>query len=235
MFLLSSEFLWGLFAVVMIDLVLAGDNAIVIGMAARNVPEEYRRKTILLGMGGAVLLRSAATVGVVWLLQIPGLHLIGGCMLLWIAFHLLADNQGNRREIDAKDNLVAAVRTIIVADAVMGVDNVLGVAGAAGGNILLVVAGLMISVPIILWGSTFFIKCVEKYPGVIYMGAGVLAWTAAKMIVSEPLLSAWFNSYPALQWTVIGLAVAGVLGGGWLKNRQELISVKTQQAYSSEE
>ena len=235
MFLFSSEFLWGLFAVVMIDLVLAGDNAIVIGMAARNVPEEYRRKTILLGMGGAVILRSAATVGVVWLLKVPGLHLIGGIMLLWIAFHLLADNQGNRREIDAKDNLVAAVRTIIVADAVMGVDNVLGVAGAAGGNILLVVAGLMISVPIILWGSTFFIKCVEKYPGVIYMGAGVLAWTAAKMIVGEPLLSGWFSPYPALQWTITGLAVAGVLGGGWLKNRQGLISVKTQQAYPSED
>ena len=229
MFLFSGDFLLGLFAVVMIDLVLAGDNAIVIGMAARNVPREQRRKTILLGMGGAVLVRMAATGGVVWLLQIPGLHLAGGFLLIWIAYKLLAEDQTNRHEIDAKDSLVAAVRTIVVADAVMGIDNVLGVAGAAHGNLLLVVMGLLISVPIIIWGSTLFITCVEKYPIVIYIGAGILAWTAARMIVGEPLVADWFDPAPAIQWMVMAAAVAGVLGSGWLRNRPVLIPVRVNE------
>jgi YjbE family integral membrane protein len=226
----SMEFFWGLFAVVMIDLVLAGDNAIVIGMAARNVPVEHRQKAIFLGMGGAILVRIMATSGVVYLLQIPGLLLAGGVLLIWIAYKLLAEDQGNRHEIDAKDSLLAAVRTIVIADAVMGIDNVLGVAGAAHGSILLVVLGLLISVPIIIWGSTFFIKCVEKYPLVIYAGAGILAWTAAKMIVGEPLLDVVFKPFPAMQWLVMAAAVAGVLGSGWLRNRPVLIPVCTQKS-----
>ena len=186
-------------------------------------------------MGGAVLVRAAATVGVVWLLQIPGLQMIGGFMLIWIAYKLLADDQGNRHEIEAKDSLIAAVRTIVVADAVMGIDNVLGVAGAAQGNLLLVVTGLLVSIPVVMWGSTFFIKCVEKYPAVIYVGAGILAWTAAKMIVGEPMLSSWLDIYPAVQWAAMALTVAGVLGGGWLKNRQVLVPAKVQHAYPTEE
>jgi YjbE family integral membrane protein len=228
MFLFSGDFLLGLFSVVMIDLVLAGDNAIVIGMAARNVPSQQRRKAILLGMGGAVLVRMAATAGVVWLLQIPGLLLAGGILLIWIAYKLLADDQDNRHEIDAKDSLIAAVRTIVVADAVMGIDNVLGIAGAAHGDLLLVVMGLLISVPIIVWGSTFFITCVEKFPIVIYIGSGILAWTAAKMIVGEPLVATWFDPSLVTQWIIMAAAVAGVLGSGWLKNRPVLIPIRIQ-------
>ncbi len=224
------EFFWGLFAVVMIDLVLAGDNAIVIGMAARNVPVEHRQKAIFLGMGGAIFVRILATAGVVYLLQVPGLLLAGGVLLIWIAYKLLAEDQGNRHEIDAKDSLFAAVRTIVIADAVMGIDNVLGVAGAAHGSIMLVALGLLISVPIIIWGSTFFIKCVEKYPLVIYAGAGILAWTAAKMIVGEPLLDAVFKPFPAMQWMVMAAAVAGVLGSGWLRNRPVLIPVRSKKS-----
>lgn len=224
------EFFWGLFAVVMIDLVLAGDNAIVIGMAARNVPVEHRQKAIFLGMGGAIFVRVLATAGVVYLLQVPGLLLAGGVLLIWIAYKLLAEDQGNRHEIDAKDSLFAAVRTIVIADAVMGIDNVLGVAGAAHGSILLVALGLLISVPIIIWGSTFFIKCVEKYPLVIYAGAGILAWTAAKMIVGEPLLDAVFKPFPAMQWMVMAAAVVGVLGSGWLRNRPVLIPVRSKNS-----
>lgn len=224
------EFFWGLFAVVMIDLVLAGDNAIVIGMAARNVPVEHRKRAIFLGMGGAIFVRVLATAGVVYLLQVPGLLLAGGVLLIWIAYKLLAEDQGNRHEIDAKDSLFAAVRTIVIADAVMGIDNVLGVAGAAHGSILLVALGLLISVPIIIWGSTFFIKCVEKYPLVIYAGAGILAWTAAKMIVGEPLLDAVFKPFPAMQWMVMAAAVVGVLGSGWLRNRPVLIPVRSKNS-----
>jgi YjbE family integral membrane protein len=230
MFLFSGEFLWGLFTIVMIDLVLAGDNAIVIGMAARNVPLEHRRKAIFYGMGGAIIVRMIATVCVVWLLKIPGLLLAGGLLLLWIAYKLLADDQGGKHEIDAKDSLVDAVKTIVIADAVMGIDNVLGVAGAAEGSILLVAIGLMISVPIIIWGSTLFIACVEKYPIVIYGGAGILAWTAAKMIVGEPLLGDVFQPFPEMQWMVMAAAVAGVLGSGWLRNRPVLVPVRIKNS-----
>ena len=230
MFLFSGEFLWGLFTIVMIDLVLAGDNAIVIGMAARNVPLEHRRKAIMYGMGGAIIVRMIATVCVVWLLKIPGLLLTGGVLLLWIAYKLLADDQGSKHEIDAKDSLVDAVKTIVIADAVMGIDNVLGVAGAAEGSILLVAIGLMISVPIIIWGSTLFITCVEKYPIVIYGGAGILAWTAAKMIVGEPLLGDVFQPFPEMQWMVMAVAVAGVLGSGWLRNRPVLVPIRVKDS-----
>ena len=225
--LFSGEFMWGLLAVVMIDLVLAGDNAIVIGMAARNVPLAQRQKTIMLGMAGAIGVRIAATAGVVYLLNIPGLMAIGGLLLLRIAYKLLTDGQ-QPHEIDAKDSLMAAVRTIVVADAVMGIDNVLGVAGAAQGNFLLLALGLLISVPVVIWGSTFFIKCVDRYPAVIYAGSGILAWTAMKMILGEPLVANLVNPYPVVQWTTMALAVAAVLGGGWLKSRPEpaLIAVR---------
>ncbi len=218
--LFSSEFMWGLLAVVMIDLVLAGDNAIVIGMAARNVPVAQRQKTILLGMAGAIGVRIAATAGVVYLLNIPGLMAIGGLLLLRIAYKLLTDGQ-QPHEIDAKDSLMAAVRTIVVADAVMGIDNVLGVAGAAHGNFLLLSLGLLISVPVVVWGSTFFIKCVDRYPAVIYAGSGILAWTAMKMILGEPLVADLVNPYPVIQWLTMALAVTAVLGGGWMKSRPE--------------
>lgn len=218
--LFSGEFFWGLLAVVMIDLVLAGDNAIVIGMAARNVPPSQRRKTILLGTVGAIGVRIAATAGMVYLLKIPGLLAIGGLLLLRIAYKLLADGQ-RQHAIDAKDSLVAAVRTIVVADAVMGIDNVLAVAGAAHGNFLLLALGLLISVPVVIWGSTLFVKCVDRYPAVIYAGAGILAWTAMKMLLGEPLWVEFVKPYPIAQWASMALAVAAVLGGGWLKNRPE--------------
>ena len=200
-------------------------------MAARNVPLRQRRKAILFGMAGAVIVRALATAGVVWLLQIPGLLLAGGILLIWIAYKLLAEDQGDRHDIDAKDSLVACVRTIVVADAVMGIDNVLGVAGAAQGSVLLVVLGLMISIPVVIWGSTFFIKCVEKVPLVIYAGAGILAWTAAKMIVGEPMLANWFTAYPAVGWMLTAAAVAGVLGSGYLRSRPVLIPARIEEPY----
>ena len=187
----------------------------------------------MLGMGGAIIVRMIATVCVVWLLQVPGLLLAVGLLLLWIAYKLLAEDQGGKHEIDAKDSLIDAVKTIVIADAVMGIDNVLGVAGAAQGSILLVAIGLMISVPIIIWGSTLFITCVEKYPIVIYGGAGILAWTAAKMIVGEPQLNDLFQPFPAMQWMVMAAAVAGVLGSGWLRNRPVLVPIRVKDSDQS--
>ena len=137
-------------AIILIDLVLAGDNAIVIALAARNVPEHLRKKTILWGTAGAIVVRIVMTLGVVWLLQIPGLMLVGGLGLVWVAYKLLADQGDGGHEEGGANTFWGAMKTIIVADALMGIDNVLGVAGAAHGAMDLVVIGLLISVPIVV-------------------------------------------------------------------------------------
>ena len=219
-----------LLAIILIDLVLAGDNAIVIALAARNLPPHLQKKAIVWGAVGAIVVRSAMTVGVVWLLKIPGLMLVGGIGLLWIAYKLLADQGGEAHEGPVVSTFWAAMKTIVVADALMGVDNVLGVAGAAQGSFDLVIIGLLVSIPIVVYGSTMVLKLVERFPIIINVGAAVLAFTAAKMIVSEQLLDAFYGGPGALpsaktlhlvtEWATYALAVAGVLGGGWWATRQ---------------
>jgi len=208
-----------LLAIVLIDLVLAGDNAIVIALAARSLPPALQKKAILWGTVGAIVVRSVMTVGVVWLLQIPGLMLVGGLGLLWIAFKLLVDSDSGEHDGPVVSTFWGAMKTIVVADALMGVDNVLGVAGAAHGAMDLVIIGLLISVPIVVFGSSVVLKLVERFPIIIQLGAAVLAFTAAKMILGEPLLSAFFEANASLSWLVTVLAIGGVCGGGWWMTR----------------
>jgi YjbE family integral membrane protein len=218
----SMQFLYALGTIVLIDLVLAGDNAIVIALAARNLPPEHQKKAIIWGTVGAIAVRSVMTVGVVWLLKIPGLMFVGGALLLWIAVKLLApeDDKGDDKHSGAT-NFWGAMKTIIIADAVMGLDNVLGVAGAAQGNFLLVVLGLLISIPIVVWGSTVILKWVEKYPWIMYVGAGVLALTAAKMMLSEPLVKPYTTGITGpVEWLVIALIIAAVIGIGYMWNKK---------------
>lgn len=215
----SLDFFLSLFSIIIIDLVLAGDNAIVIGMAARNLPKKQQKHAILWGTLGAIVIRSLATVFVVWLLKIPGLLLVGGILLIWIAYQLLVEKKQDHDSVESVTSIGAAIRTIIIADTVMSLDNVLAVAGAAHGNFILVVLGLLISVPIIIWGSRLFIKLADRFPLIIYLGGGVLAWTATKMITDEKLLQSWMDE-PLLKWGIIVLIVAGVLTLGTLKNRK---------------
>lgn len=215
----SLDFFLSLFSIIIIDLVLAGDNAIVIGMAARNLPKKQQKHAILWGTLGAIVIRTLATVFVVWLLKIPGLLLVGGILLIWIAYQLLVEKKQDHDSVESVTSIGAAIRTIIIADTVMSLDNVLAVAGAAHGNFILVVLGLLISVPIIIWGSRLFIKLADRFPLIIYLGGGVLAWTAAKMITDEKLLQSWMDE-PLLKWGIIVLIVAGVLTLGTLKNRK---------------
>lgn len=214
---LSADFFIALLSIIMIDLVLAGDNAIVIGLAARNVPKEQQKKVIFWGTAGAVIIRIIGTVLVVQLLKIPGLLLIGGVLLVWIAYKFLADKKGSH-EIQSKASMSAAIRTIIIADAAMGVDNILAVAGAAHGDFTLVVIGLLITVPIIVWGSTLFIKLIDRYPVIIYIGAAILAYTAAKMIVEEKFVHGLFEDSPVFKWTVIVIITLGTVLAGKLKS-----------------
>ena len=215
-------------AIVLIDLVLAGDNAIVIALAARQLPPHLKKKAILWGTVGAIVVRSVMTVGVVWLLKIPGLMLVGGLGLVWIAYQLLADQGGEEHDGPVVSTFWGAMKTIIIADALMGVDNVLGVAGAAHGAFDLVIIGLLISVPIVVFGSTVVLKLVERFPAIIQIGSAVLAFTAAKMVVSEPLLASVFGAaaqphdmlQTAARWGTYTVAVAGVLAAGWWSNRK---------------
>lgn len=221
--LFSSEFFSALLAIIVIDLVLAGDNAIVIAMAARDLPSHLQKKAIIWGAVGAIAVRSAMTLVVVYLLKIPGLMLIGGLLLVWIAYRLLSPSQDSEEHGKASTTFWGAMKTIIIADAVMGLDNVLAVAGASNGSYVLVVLGLLISIPIVIWGSTQILKLVERFPSVIYLGAGVLAWTAAKMIISEPFVRDWLVSQsPALEYGVQVIVVLGVLCGGMMKSKATL-------------
>jgi YjbE family integral membrane protein len=225
---MSTAWWSALLAIILIDLVLAGDNAIVIALAARNLPQHLQKKAVIWGTVGAIAVRAVMTLGVVWLLKVPGLMLVGGIGLVWIAYKLLADNHGDEEgHGPMATTFWGAMKTIMIADALMGVDNVLGVAGAAHGAMDLVVIGLLISVPIVVFGSTMVLKLVERFPMIIKIGAAVLAFTAAKMIVNEPVLGATFTDNPALRWGLTATVIVGVLGAGWLKERR---SAGKQQA-----
>jgi YjbE family integral membrane protein len=216
---MSAPWWSALLAIILIDLVLAGDNAIVIALAARNLPPHLRTKAVVWGTVGAIAVRSVMTLGVVWLLKIPGLMLVGGLGLLWVAYKLLADDGGGDEHGPAASTFWGAMKTIVIADALMGVDNVLGVAGAAHGAMDLVVIGLLVSVPIVVFGSKVVLTLVERFPVIIQLGAAVLAFTAAKMIISEPLLDAVFDPHAVARWSTYAACIAGVLGAGWLASR----------------
>jgi YjbE family integral membrane protein len=226
---LSPAWFSALAAIVLIDLVLAGDNAIVIALAARSLPAHLQKKAIVWGTVGAIVMRSLMTLGVVWLLKIPGLMLVGGLGLVWIAYKLLApQHEEGAHGGPVTNTFWGAMRTIVIADALMGVDNVLGVAGAAHGAFDLVVIGLLISVPIVVWGSSMVLKLVERFPVITYLGAGVLAFTAAKMIVGEPLLDAVFDPHLAARVAAYVVLVAGVLGAGWWTARRASESLQSK-------
>lgn len=217
---LSPAWFSALLAIVLIDLVLAGDNAIVIALAARNLPDHLRKRAVLWGTVGAIVVRAAMTLVVVWLLKVPGLMLVGGLGLIWIAYQLLVPSDGVDGHGSGASSFWAAMKTIVVADALMGVDNVLGVAGAAHGSFDLVVVGLLLSVPIMVWGSSLVLKLIDRYPAITYIGAGVLAFTAGKMIVSEPLLDPVFDPHLWARLALYAVLITGVLlAGRWAARR----------------
>jgi len=226
-----AELLPALFSIIVIDLLLAGDNAVVIGMAARNLPKEHQKKAIVWGTVGAIVTRIIATVVVVYLLTIPGLMLAGGLLLTVIAYKLLMDKQEEHKAVKADTRIWKAIGTIVLADSVMGLDNVLAVAGAAKGHTGLVIIGLLISVPIMVYGSTLIIKLLERFPWVIYLGSGILAWTAGHMITGEKLLGGIMEQAPALKWLVGILMVVAVLGlGKIMKDREARGQIRNMEA-----
>jgi YjbE family integral membrane protein len=220
--MMDLEFLSQILIIIGIDIVLGGDNAIVIALASRNLPESQRNKAIFLGTGLAIVVRILLTIVAVYLLKIPFLQLVGGLLLIMISYNLLSDDGDDLSNIKAGTTLMSAVRTIVFADIVMGFDNVLAIAGAAHGNILLVVLGLLISVPVIIWGSKLILTFMEKYPVLVYVGAGILAYTAGSMMVHEPRLHDFFVQNSLIATLIPIITVVLVLVAGYIVNQIKL-------------
>ncbi len=199
--------------IILIDILLGGDNAIVIALACRNLPPKLRVKGILWGTFGAIAIRIMLIAFAVSLLQVPYLKLVGGLLLLWIGIKLLADDDGGHGDIAASDRLLTAIKTIVVADLVMSIDNVIAVASAAelaGGNnqLMLVIFGIVVSIPIVVWGSTIVLKLMERFPSVITLGAALLGYLAGGMMFSDVGLAPWIAAnLPAHEYAIPGLSI----------------------------
>lgn len=215
------SFFSSLFAIFFINLILSGDNAVVIAIVAHRLPETVRARAIRFGAAGAVVVRILMTLVAIWLLHFPGLMLAGGLMLAWIAYKLLDQHsdEGEVQTVNPGTGFWGAMKTIIVADAIMGIDNVLAIAGVAQGSMLLVIIGLVIGIPIVVWGSTMILRLVERYAVINYLGAAILAWTAANLISEERLLKAYLPGHHATIWALrLGL-IGIVLGAGYWRTR----------------
>ncbi len=217
----------GLLQIIFLDLILSGDNAIVIAMAARNVPKDLQKRAILIGTGGAIGLRLLFAAIIVPLLKIPLIGAVGGLMLVWIAYKLLADNHDHGDNPQGGATVWSAVKTIIIADAVMSLDNVLALAGVAH-EFVPIMIGVLISIPIIIWGSSFIMKAMEKFPIIIYAGAAMLAWSAGKMIVEDKIIGGFVPS-TALHLAVQIILTVVVVGIGYMKNKK----MKKEQAHAA--
>lgn len=207
----SNPAFWvALLQIVAIDIVLGGDNAVVIGLACRRLPDHQRRLGILWGMVGAIGLRVVLIFFAVTLLSVPYLKIVGAVLLLWIGIKLLLPEDEEGHNIEAGTTLAAAIKTIIVADAVMSLDNVIAIAGAAGDSKFLVVFGLLLSIPIIMLGSQLVIKLMDRFPVVIVLGGALLGWIAGGMAVTDVVTKDWFAAnLPAASW--MGPAVGAIL------------------------
>ena len=214
---MDQSFILNLLEILLINIVLSGDNAVVIALACRNLPDEHRNKAVVFGTLGAVVLRVGLTFVAVYLLTIPFLNFIGGLLLLWIAISLLKGEDDG--DIKANSTLAGAIKTIIIADLVMSLDNVVAVAGAANGNILLIILGLVISIPLIIWGSQLLMKIMEKFPIIIIAGAALLGYTAGEMIFKDKAVGHVLEGLnPHLHtiipiWLAILVVVVGKLSG----------------------
>ena len=187
--------------IIAIDIVLGGDNAIVIALACKNLPEKQRKLGIFYGALGAIILRVIMVFFATSLLMISGLKIIGGLLLLWIGVKLILDSgKENSIKVSQEKNLFGAIKTIIIADFIMSLDNSVAIAAAADGNIYLVIFGLLLSVPIIIWGSSIILKLIDKYPVIIYLGAGLLGWIAADMIKTDILTLKYLSNFAAQEY-----------------------------------
>ena len=219
-FLTSPEFWLALGQIIIIDILLGGDNAVVIALAARSLPPEQQKKAIFFGSGAAVVLRIMLTVVAAWLLQLSYLQIIGGILLLWIGVQLLGDEDEDEGAEKENGGLLAAVRTILIADIVMSLDNVIAVAAAAKGSMVLLILGLAISIPLVIFGSTLMIKLMERFPIIVMLGAALIGWVGGETIASDVALKDFSAANPWLHYVAAAAGAALVIGIGKLLQRR---------------
>jgi YjbE family integral membrane protein len=189
---MSQVFWIGLLKIIGVNIILSGDNAVVIALAARSLPAKQQTQAIIWGSGAAIIMRVVLTLFAVALLTLPWLKLVGSVLLFWIGVKLLIPEEGDDN-IPANDQLLAAIKTILVADLVMSLDNVIAVAAAAGGSVTLLVLGLAISIPLVIFGATLLLKLMERFPVIITIGAGLIGWVAGEMLVTDSALTGWLT------------------------------------------
>ena len=213
-FVQSPDFWIGLMKIVWINIILSGDNAVVIALAARSLAPHQQKKAIFWGSAAAVVLRILLTVVAAKLLQLSFLQIVGGCLLLWIGLQLLSEDNEEEGPSKTYGSLMAAVRTILIADLVMSLDNVIAVAAAAQGNLLLLILGLAISIPLVVFGSTLMIQLMGRFPVIVLMGAALIGWVGGETIASDAVLHDYAVLHPALHYIAAALGAALVLGVG---------------------
>jgi YjbE family integral membrane protein len=237
----TAAFWTGLLAIIWVNIILSGDNAVVIALAARSLPVHQQGKAVFWGAGAAVVLRIILTIFAVALLKYPYLKLIGGLLLFWIAVKLLVPEDGGEGDVESSDNLFQAIKTILIADLVMSLDNVVAVAAVAKGSMLLLILGLAISIPLVIFGATILMKLMGRYPVIVTIGAALIGYVAGEMMVTDPIVIAWFtaNAHWLIDFEVFSilgakfeLSGAGLIGaaivvaaGKWLAARNEKKSV----------
>lgn len=218
----ATQFWISLLEIIGVNIVLSGDNAVVIALAARSLPPQQQRKAVVFGSIAAIVMRVILTLFAVELLKLPYLKLIGSLALLWIGIQLLVPQDEDGQDIASKETLFSAIKTILVADLVMSIDNVIGVAAAAKGNVTLLVLGLAISIPLIIFGSSVMLRFMERFPVIVTLGAALLGYIAGEMAVGDSAISPWIqtNAHWIEQPAGICGAVLVVASGRWLVKRQ---------------
>ena len=233
----TAAFWTGLLAIIWVNIILSGDNAVVIALAARSLPVHQQGKAVFWGAGAAVVLRIILTLFAVALLKYPYLKLIGGALLFWIAVKLLVPENDGDADVNSSDNLLQAIKTILIADLVMSLDNVVAVAAVAKGSILLLILGLAISIPLVIFGATILMKLMGRYPVIVTIGAALIGYVAGEMMVTDPVVIEWFtaNAHWLIDFEVVSifgakleLSAAGLIGaalvvagGKWLAAREK--------------
>ena len=220
-FLSTTDFWIGLLKIIWINIILSGDNAVVIALAARGLPPHQQQKAILFGSGAAVVLRIALTVVAAKLLALSYLQIIGGVLLLWIGAQLMADEEESEEDAKSHSSLASAIRTILIADLVMSLDNVIAVAAAAQGSMVLLILGLAISIPLVIFGSSLMIKLMERYPVIVTLGAALIGWVGGETIVSDVALADVRAAYPWLHYAGAAAGAVAVLAWGkWVESQR---------------
>jgi YjbE family integral membrane protein len=216
----DGNFLGALLQIMLVNIVLSGDNAVVIALAARNLAPRHRRLAVLWGSGGAIVLRVALTIVTVRLLKIPFLQFVGGLLLIWIALQLLIEEDAPDGAHHAHGDIYGAVKTILIADIVMSLDNTLAIAAVAKGNLVLLGIGLLLSIPLIVLGSTVIMKFMDRFPVIVYIGAGLIAWTAGEMIHSDPAMRPYLPPIIRENFWLAAIVTVAVIGYGFWHNQR---------------